>query len=89
MKLKTLNTSKGKIFQFRCPGCATDHAVDESWSFNNSFEKPTFHPSILYREYEGEKISHICHSYVTDGFIRYLDDCTHNLKGQTVALPEL
>jgi hypothetical protein len=29
-----------------------------------------------------------CHSYVTDGKIQFLDDCTHDLKGQTVDLPE-
>jgi len=28
----------------------------------------------------------VCHSFVTDGKIRYLNDCTHHLKGQTVEL---
>lgn len=28
-----------------------------------------------------------CHSYVTDGFIQFLDDSSHELKGQTVPLP--
>jgi len=28
----------------------------------------------------------VCHSFVTDGKIKYLDDCTHHLKGQTVEL---
>lgn len=28
-----------------------------------------------------------CHSYVTDGFIQFLGDCSHDLKGQTVPLP--
>lgn len=28
-----------------------------------------------------------CHSFVTEGRIRFLDDCTHALKGQTVDLP--
>lgn len=31
----------------------------------------------------------ICHSYVTDGQIQYLGDCTHAMAGQTVDLPEL
>lgn len=31
----------------------------------------------------------ICHSYVTDGKIQYLNDCTHALRGQTVDLPDL
>lgn len=28
-----------------------------------------------------------CHSYVTDGRIQFLGDCTHALVGQTVDLP--
>ena len=30
----------------------------------------------------------ICHSYVRDGRIQFLGDCTHALVGQTVDLPE-
>lgn len=29
-----------------------------------------------------------CHSFVTDGRIQFLSDCTHELVGQTVNLPE-
>lgn len=29
-----------------------------------------------------------CHSFVTDGRIQFLDDCTHALVGQTVDLPD-
>jgi hypothetical protein len=36
-----------------------------------------------------DKNSEICHSFITDGKIQYLDDCTHKLKGQTVDLPEV
>ena len=28
----------------------------------------------------------VCHSFVTDGSIQFLGDCTHELKGQTVKL---
>lgn len=28
-----------------------------------------------------------CHSFVTDGRIQFLGDCTHELAGQTVPLP--
>ena len=28
-----------------------------------------------------------CHSFVTDGRIQFLSDCTHSLVGQTVELP--
>lgn len=30
----------------------------------------------------------VCHSFVTDGEIRFLGDCTHALAGKTVPLPE-
>jgi len=35
------------------------------------------------------KFRTVCHSFVTDGLIRFLNDCTHTLKGQTVPLPDL
>lgn len=30
----------------------------------------------------------VCHSFITDGKIQFLDDCTHALAGQTVELPD-
>jgi hypothetical protein len=30
----------------------------------------------------------VCHSFVTDGRIQFLNDCTHSLAGQTVDLPD-
>lgn len=35
-----------------------------------------------------ESVPSICHSFVTDGRIQFLGDCTHSLAGQTVDLPE-
>ncbi|WP_019573378.1 DUF6527 family protein [Curvibacter lanceolatus] len=32
-------------------------------------------------------VSKRCHSFVTDGRIQFLSDCTHELAGQTVDLP--
>ena len=29
-----------------------------------------------------------CHSFITDGKIQFLDDCSHELRGQTVELPD-
>lgn len=71
------------------------------WAFNNDFDKPTFSPSLLIRtgkyvpghedfDDEGFKdMSQRCHSYIRDGKILYLNDCTHELKGQTVELPDV
>lgn len=41
---------------------------------------------------DGEKSGfgcYVCHSFVTDGRIQFLGDCTHALAGQTVDLPPL
>lgn len=37
---------------------------------------------------DGEPLPLVCHSFVTDGRIQYLSDCTHALAGQTVDLPD-
>lgn len=34
-----------------------------------------------------EKQMFICHTFITDGMVQYLDDCSHHLKGQTVPIP--
>jgi hypothetical protein len=74
------------------------------WGFNGDFDKPTFTPSVLVRgtrritddEHRrimaGEKIKPdpvVCHSFVRDGQIQFLGDCTHTLAGQTVPLPAM
>lgn len=45
------------------------------------------------RQSEGREPSRfkckVCHSFVTDGRIQFLGDCTHALAGQTVDLPDL
>jgi hypothetical protein len=73
-----------------CPGCDEAHALrvnakppNTNWEWNGSLEKPTFRPSLLAM---GEKR---CHSFIEDGKIRFLGDCQHELKNQTVPLPEL
>ena len=72
------------------------------WGFNGDGDKPTFTPSVLVRGTQritdderarilaGEMIDSrplVCHSFVTDGRIHFLGDCTHELAGQTVDLP--
>lgn len=37
---------------------------------------------------EFESADTICHSFVTDGQIQFLGDCTHAMTGQTVPIPE-
>jgi hypothetical protein len=35
---------------------------------------------------DGKAIPSVCHSFVTNGQIQFLNDCTHDLVGQTVQL---
>lgn len=72
------------IHVFRCPACCCNHFADDRWKFNGDYERPTFTPSLLI-QYADQKI---CHSFVTDGKIQYLSDCTHELAGQTVEIPD-
>lgn len=37
---------------------------------------------------DGEPLPFVCHSFITDGRIQFLGDCTHALAGQTVDLPD-
>lgn len=93
-KVTKVSNEAGKIL-FDCPGCGMAHGlnVDRSkkpcWDFNGNFEKPTFTPSVLTTYPYGEDQKKVvCHSFITDGKIRFLHDCTHKLKGQTVDLPD-
>lgn len=53
---------------------------------------PATTPEVAAKIRSGEivqtKEQHVCHSFVTDGRIQFLNDCTHHLAGQTVDLPE-
>lgn len=94
---KIKQTSENTL-DFYCPGCKTTHQVNMTWQFNGNFEKPTLAPSILvtwaanpnaseeFKEWHKERR---CHSFVKDGMIQFLGDCTHDLKDQTVELPNL
>ena len=75
---------------------APQHAPGSAWGWNGDVDRPTFTPSILVT-YDGPDAGQlddghripfaVCHSFVTDGRIQYLGDCTHPLAGQTVDLP--
>lgn len=48
---------------------------------------PDNHEQFKAEPWEQTKVHNICHSFVTDGRIQFLSDCTHALAGQTVDLP--
>lgn len=73
------------------------------WTWNGNGDCPTISPSILAKgtrrltddEYArvmaGERIEPqaiTCHSFIVDGRWQFLGDCTHDLAGQTVEIPD-
>jgi len=99
-KIKLIPDPSGAIAYFDCPGCRRVHALHlypdrnaegASWAWNRDMESPTFTPSIHAKiEYsEPGRSPKICHSFVTNGWIRFLGDCTHDMAGQSIELPEI
>jgi hypothetical protein len=102
MKVKAVCNNKEEIqgYSFRCPGCQRRHLVytkeqspgGAKWIFNGDLEKPNFTPSIFVNPKNHECYVpelHSCHSFIKEGKIEFLSDCTHALAGQTVELPEI
>ncbi len=72
-------------FLYNCPGCGYEHAFSPVvHQFNGDREKPTISPSLLQTNPQQYRV---CHSFINDGKIKFLGDCWHSLKGQTVDLP--
>lgn len=76
----------------------------DGWGFNKDINKPTLTPSILVRStvtltdeeiaivMAGGKVEPrklVCHSFVKEGKIEFLNDCTHSKAGTTVELDEI
>lgn len=77
--------------KFFCRGCHTHHVIvipphPAAWNWNEDRQNPTINPSILV---QGGERNIVCHSFIRDGRMQYLDDSTHKLRGMTVELPEL
>jgi len=100
---KVLRQPASGCLSFWCPGCGVSHSIRHGagpgprWGWNGDVERPTFTPSVLVRTgravdpdfvpMEGDP-PEVCHTFVTDGKIQFLGDCTHALAGQTVPLAE-
>lgn len=86
-----------------CPACGGMHdfAVEQPfsngarWGWDGSVVAPTFTPSMNIRigpfTTEDGRAGEfdVCHYFLRGGRLEYLGDCTHNLKGQTVDLPDI
>lgn len=71
-----------------CPACKTDHLFDHRWDFNGDLELPTFTPSLVVQiDFSiKNRPDKKCHSFLIDGEWHYLNDCTHEMAGQTVKI---
>lgn len=86
VKNEVINELGDNRLFFYCQGCDFDHAIGKGiHEFNGDYEKPTFSPSVLVTAPNPKK-DRICHSFIKEGMIQYLDDCTHNFAGKTVKL---
>ena len=63
-----------------------EHMSIEGSNRSRAFYKE--HGRYLTREELPYDLKDICHSFVTNGRIQFLSDCTHALANQTVDLPE-
>lgn len=71
-----------------CQGCNMHHHIPKYWTFNNDFNRPTFGPSIKMQGH-CEGLDYVCHFIIKDGMITYCNDCTHELKNQTLSMSHL
>lgn len=80
-----------------CPGCNALHGIaiapdkqenGASWSFTGTLECPTYAPSQLTKWKRGDT-EFCCHTFIRNGQIEFLGDCTHELKGKTVPMVPL
>lgn len=89
--LRVNHHNSGELYGYRieCPGCGDPHVLTTGWSYDGNDDAPTFSPSLLVWWDEGDPpVSRRCHSFIRQGRIEFLSDCTHALAGQTVDLPE-
>lgn len=83
---------------FWCPGCKCCHSFRVGdvkdrpvWKFNGNLDLPTFSPSLrVYTTHPETKVDRtLCHLNLTDGKLIFHGDSPHELKGQTVDLPDI
>lgn len=90
--LKQIKNIKTKLhkhedrYTFFCPGCRHIITINNNWKIDT--KTITIKPSILSKHPRPDKPDYVCHSFITNGEIKFLCDCTHDLKNKTVPLPE-
>jgi hypothetical protein len=101
-KLRSHLSGDFRGLTYWCQGCNQAHGVlvegPHAWWWNGDVERPTFTPSVLVtwpanpeasEEFKEWRKERRCHTFITDGKVQFLSDCTHELAGQTLDLPDL
>lgn len=79
-------------YGYICPGCGNRVGIKiPPWGFNGDMEKPTFNGSVKQEgtEVKSGKTDYLCHALVKDGKTEFLNDCTHELRGKTIDMPDI
>lgn len=88
---------KGGILH-HCPACNELHCIaagdafrnGEKWEYDGDKAMPSFTPSMNIRVGPDEEgFVDVCHYWLRHGKIEYCGDCTHDLKSQIIALPDI
>lgn len=96
------NGKQYECLAFVCPGCVSmkeggsglhmlpvnTTVKKPSWKWNQDLILVTLEPSIL-TSYNYNNVPGVCHSFLRDGVFEFLADCTHELVGKKVPLPDL
>ncbi|HRH60095.1 MAG TPA: DUF6527 family protein [Chitinophagaceae bacterium] len=98
-KIYTVQNSPGE-YLFYCPGCLCSHSFHTEqndkpkWTFNGDLMNPTFSPSLRVQwvkvndETGDFEKKMLCHLFVRNGKIEFLNDCTHELAGKICEMVE-
>lgn len=100
--VKLYETSKG--WAHMCPACKHSHLFytkqptsnGAMWTFDGNKTHPTFEPSMVetvnpkdHKHYQKDAPTSVCHYWLRAGIITFLMDCTHEMRGMKVPLPDI
>jgi hypothetical protein len=89
---KILRSLDGHRVGYWCEGCDELHVirfVNGLHTWDGNIVRPTFSPSVFYEQKGADGREHVCHTFIRDGLVQFLDECTHHLAGLTLPLPDL
>jgi hypothetical protein len=90
VQLSPILQMHGDRLAFLCPGCDKMHTIRvncaDGWQWDGCVNHPTIQPSILVNPGRENPNTPVCHSYIRDGNIQFLSDCSHKLAGLTVPM---